>query len=215
MPFERILPPGVSVCELLDGAEPDPLYPEEELLMARAVPKRRREFALARTCARRALAGIGIESCPILSASNRAPMWPSGVVGSITHCDSYTAAAVSSNRELRSIGIDAEINQPLPDGTRDLIASRGEQAALEKLLDPRVCWNRLLFSAKESIFKAWSPLSTGWLDFLQAEVTINPECQTFCAKLLIDSPATGQFLEGRFQLSGDHILTSVTIQSRI
>jgi 4'-phosphopantetheinyl transferase EntD len=199
----------------MDGAEPDPLYPEEELLMDRAVPKRRREFALSRTCARRALAGIGIESIPILSASNRAPKWPSGVVGSITHCDSYTAAAVSSSRQLRSIGIDIEGNQPLPDGTLDLIALRGEQVALKEFLNPRVCWDRLLFSAKESTFKAWSPLSTGWLDFLQAEVTINPVCQTFRAKLLINSPATGKFLEGRFRLSGNHILTSVTIQSQL
>jgi 4'-phosphopantetheinyl transferase EntD len=212
IPLASILPPEVSVWELTDGTEPDPLYPEEELLVACAVPKRRREFASSRTCARRALARIGIGSFPILSASSRAPIWPSGVVGSITHCDSYTAAAVCSDNQFRSIGIDAEVNHPLPDGTADLIASPGERAPLKELLDPAICWDRLLFSAKESIFKAWSPLSTGWLDFLQAEVTLDPLRLTFRAKLLIDSPATGEFLEGRFQVSRNRILTAVTIQ---
>ena len=214
IPLATILPPGVSVCELIDGAEPDPLYPEEELLVDHAAPKRRREFASSRTCARRALAGLGIESFPILSTSNRAPVWPSGVVGSITHCDSYTAAAVCSNLQLRSIGIDAEVNRPLPGGTPDLIVLPSEKAAIKAFLDPKVSWDRLLFSAKESIFKAWSQLSSGWLDFLQAEVTIDPAGLTFRARLLIDSPATGEFLEGRFQLSGNYLFTAVTIQSK-
>jgi 4'-phosphopantetheinyl transferase EntD len=212
IPLARILSSAVSICELNDGVEPDPLYPEEALLVDRAAPKRRREFALSRTCARRALAGLGFDPLPILSAPNRAPMWPSGVVGSITHCDSYTAAAVCLDSQLRSIGIDAEVNQPLPEGTLDVIALPSEQIALREFLDPRICWDRLLFGAKESIFKAWSPLSTGWLDFLQAAVAIDPALFTFRAELLVDSPATGGFVEGRFQLSGKHILTAVTIK---
>lgn len=208
-----ILPSGLSLCELAGGAEPDPLYPEEELLIYGAVPKRRREFALSRTCTRRALAGLGIEAFPVLSAPNRAPLWPSGVVGSITHCDLYTAAVVGLDTHLRSIGIDAEVNQPLPEGTYDLIALPRERTAAKEFLDPRVCWDRLLFSAKESIFKAWSPLSVGWLDFQQVEVSIDPTHLKFHAKLLIDSPATGEFLEGKFRLSGKHIFTVVAIQS--
>jgi 4'-phosphopantetheinyl transferase EntD len=207
-----ILPRVASVCELIDEAEPDRLYPEEELLVERAVPKRRREFALSRTCARRALAGLGIRSFPILSAVNRAPIWPSGVVGSITHCDSYTAAAVCLDRQFRSIGIDAEVNERLPKGTLEFIALPSEQAALQEFSNPQVCWDRLLFSAKESIFKAWSTLSHGWLDFLQAEVVIDPIFQSFRANLLVDSPATGDFIDGRFQVSRDHILTAVTVR---
>ena len=93
----KLVPESVSVCELTGSAEPDPLFPEEEALLLRAVSKRRNEFALSRTCARRALANIGVAPCSILRTSDRAPIWPSGIVGSITHCKSYTAAAVCSD----------------------------------------------------------------------------------------------------------------------
>jgi 4'-phosphopantetheinyl transferase EntD len=207
----NILPEGISVCELTGTSDPDPLYLEEEAFIRFAVLKRRREFALSRTCARRALTKLGIAPGPILSAPNRAPIWPPGVIGSITHCDSYTAAAVCWDDQLRSLGIDAEINQPLPEGVLALITSPGEQVTLNRLLDPVIHWDRLLFSAKESMFKAWFPVARRWLDFLEAEVTIDPVNLTFRGELLVESPPTGSLLEGRFRVSGSHLLTAVAL----
>ncbi len=196
---------------------PDPLFPEEEYLVRRAVLKRRNEFALARTCARRALTNIGVAPCSILSTSDREPVWPQGIVGSITHCQSYAAAAVASNVQLRSLGIDAEINSPLPDGVLAVIASPAERSAVAQLTDALpdhgVCWDRLLFSAKESVFKAWFPIAKRWLDFRDAEVTIDPVGGTFAAELLVDNPPTGRWLNGRFGLSGSHLLSAVLLRA--
>ncbi len=173
---------------------PDPLFPEEEYLVRRAVLKRRNEFALARTCARRALTNIGVAPCSILSTSDREPVWPQGLVG-----------------------IDAEINSPLPDGVLAVIASPAERSAVAQLTDALpdhgVCWDRLLFSAKESVFKAWFPIAKRWLDFRDAEVTIDPVGGTFAAELLVDNPPTGRWLNGRFGLSGSHLLSAVLLRA--
>jgi 4'-phosphopantetheinyl transferase EntD len=136
------------------------------------------------------------------------------VVGSITHCDSYTAAAVCSDRHFRSLGIDAEINQPLPEGVLSLIASSNEQVTLNRLRDSSISWDRLLFSAKESIFKAWFPVAQRWLDFLAAEVTFDRVHLTFRAELLVESPPTGASFVGRFSVVGAHLLTAVALPVR-
>ncbi|MGW7821409.1 4'-phosphopantetheinyl transferase family protein [Streptomyces puniciscabiei] len=71
------------------------LYPQETAHLRHALPKRRREFATARVCARRALQALGLPPAPIPPGSNGAPQWPAGVVGSITHRRRYCAAAVA------------------------------------------------------------------------------------------------------------------------
>lgn len=85
--------------------------------------RRQREFATARSCARTALARLGVPPVPVLASPRGAPRWPAGVVGSITHCDGYRAAAVAYTRDVVSLGIDAEPDEPLPnDGTLGPIA---------------------------------------------------------------------------------------------
>ena len=71
------------------------LFPEEEALVAGAVTKRREEFAAGRNAARAALAGLGPPPCPLLRAGRRAPAWPQGIVGSITHCSGFCCAVVA------------------------------------------------------------------------------------------------------------------------
>ena len=208
----KLVPESVSVYELTGSAKPDPLFPDEEALLLRAVTKRRNEFALARTCARRALTNIGVAPCSILRSSDRAPIWPAGIVGSITHCRLYTAAAVCSDVHFRSLGIDAEINEPLPDGVLTIIASPSEQLAIREIPDNVVCWDRLLFSAKECVFKAWFPVARRWLDFRDAEVTIDAVRGVFVAELLVDNPPTGRLLQGRFGLSGPHLLSAICLR---
>lgn len=171
------------------------LYPEEEMLVARAVEKRRREFATARTCARDALAELGERGGPILSGVKGEPLWPPGIVGSITHCDGYRACAVARSAELVTVGIDAEPNLPLPEGVLGDIALREERDQLSELVRcaPGLRWDRLLFSIKESIYKAWFPLAERWLGFEDAVVAIDPREGSFSARLLVPGPV----LDGR------------------
>ncbi|HEX6452667.1 MAG TPA: 4'-phosphopantetheinyl transferase superfamily protein, partial [Trebonia sp.] len=172
--IEELLPFGVEWAEEFGDPAEVALFPEEEAAVARAVGKRRQEFGSARNCAREALGRLGVPPAPILPGEKGAPQWPDGVVGSITHCAGYRAAVVARARDLLTVGIDAEpAGGALPDGVLDRVSLPAERAMLGELsaAAPGVSWDRLLFSAKESVYKAWFPLARRWLGFEDAEIT--------------------------------------------
>lgn len=212
--------PAATVVEAFGDTVPAPLFPEEELLVARAVDKRRTEFATARRCAREALARHGFAPAPLLTGERGQPLWPTGMVGSITHCAGYRAAAVARAADLGSVGVDAEPHHPLPGGVLDAIALPTELARLRTLAGshPGVCWDRVLFSAKESVYKAWFPLARRWLDFTEADLAFDPAAGTFSARVLIDAPRYGDIalsrFDGRFAASADLVVTAVTVPAR-
>lgn len=131
--IDLILPSAVSVAEAFDDPPGLPLLGTEAEEVSRAVDKRRREFTTARWCARRALAGLGVAPVPVPRGERGAPVWPDRIVGSLTHCQGYRAAAVARDTDLRSLGIDAEDHLPLPDGVLDMVASEAERAHLAAL----------------------------------------------------------------------------------
>jgi len=178
-----MLPSTVAAVETFDDPPLATLYPEEEAVIARALDKRRREFAASRYCARTALVALGLPPAPILPDPRGAPCWPGGVVGSMTHCAGYCAAALARGRDVRTIGIDAEAHGALPAGVLDLVSIAPERARLRRLCadEPGVWWDRLLFSAKEAIYKAWYPLTRQWLGFEEADVELDPS-GTFTAR---------------------------------
>jgi 4'-phosphopantetheinyl transferase EntD len=148
--------PNAAVGVEAFGDPPDAsLMAEEESAVETAVSKRVQEFTTGRSCARRALAAIGRPSVPITRGKRGAPQWPAGVVGSITHCDGYRGAAVAENRDLAAIGIDAEPHGVLPDGVRGTIPLPPEMTHMRDLERRHgdLHWDRLLFSAKESVYK--------------------------------------------------------------
>lgn len=112
-----LLPPNVAAAEAWEDPTDAGLFPDEEALVANAVAKRRSEFATARRCAREALARLGMPPAPILSGPKREPQWPVDVVGSITHCEGYRAAAVARAGDVRALGIDAEPHAAFPTGS--------------------------------------------------------------------------------------------------
>jgi 4'-phosphopantetheinyl transferase EntD len=215
--MERLLPPGVEVVE----AEPEmweaELLPEEAELVSRAVPRRRREFAAGRACARLGLSRLGFPPAPLLSGSDRAPLWPEGAVGSITHCPGYAAAAVARAAEMRGLGIDAEVNQPLPEGVAELVCTPAERTWAAAAPAGMINWPTLIFSAKESVYKAWQPLTGDWLGYLDAELMIDSDAGAFEARLMVDRPpvlgsAFGGF-RGRFAASRAHLFTAVSLST--
>jgi 4'-phosphopantetheinyl transferase EntD len=209
--FEEILPANVAVADAFTDPPDLMLYPEEEALVARAVPGRRLEFTTARWCARSALSQLGLPPEPILTGERGVPVWPRGVVGSLTHCTGYRAAALARAREFASLGIDAEPHGVLPDGVCDIIARPEEMDALAELTTavPGVHWDRLLFSAKESVYKAWFPLTGLWLGFEDASVTIDPAHGRFTVRLVTPEPMTA--LAGRWVVRHGLILTSIVV----
>ena len=215
--IDEILPAAVACAEAFDDPAEVVLFPAEEALLARAVDKRRREFSTGRHCARRALAALGVAPVPILRGEAGAPQWPPGFVGSITHCSGYRAAAVARGRDVATIGLDAEPDQPLPGDVLTLISLPGERARLGDLTAaaPGISWDRLLFSAKESVYKAWFPLARRWLGFEDADITISAADGTFEARLLAAAPVVGDSplagFSGRWLARDGVLLTAITV----
>ena len=217
-----LLPACVVAYEEFADLPGEPPFPGEESLIATAVEGRRREFVTARRCARRALADLGYAPAPILAGAGREPLWPAGVAGSITHCAGYRAAAVARRTDLAGLGADAEPDGPLPDGVEESVTSDRERAHLRELslAAPQVSWGRLLFSAKESIYKAWYPLTGRWLGFEDAELTIEPESRTFRARLLIDGeridggPPLNE-MSGRYAVGRGLVVTAVAVRNAV
>jgi 4'-phosphopantetheinyl transferase EntD len=215
--IEAILPAAVAVAEAGDDETAVELFAEEAALMGRAVEKRRREFATARDCAHRALGQLGVEPEPILSGERGAPLWPAGIAGSITHCHGYRGCAVARTADLVAIGIDAEPNEPLPEGLLGDVARPEETGMLRELAaaTPAINWDRLLFSAKEAVYKAWYPLAERWLGFEDAALTIDPRRRTFTARLLVPGPIHGgeelRGFEGRWLVADGLLATAIAV----
>lgn len=215
--ISRIVPGPVRWAERFSDDAAVRLFDEEHAVVARAVDKRRREFATARACAREALGALGFPPVPLVPGSHGAPTWPSGIAGSMTHCTGYRAAAVARTGDVAALGIDAEPNRPLPSGVLSVIASPEEVSALRGLPGVGVAWDRLLFSAKESVYKAWYPIAQRWLEFQEAVVTLDP-AGTFEARLLVSGesvlgrPLTG--FSGRWTAGRRLLLTAVAVPVR-
>ncbi|GGK95980.1 putative 4'-phosphopantetheinyl transferase [Planomonospora parontospora subsp. parontospora] len=215
--IKKILPSYVVSVDTFEDFPDGKLFPGEEAVVGQAVEKRRREFTTARTCARKALRMLGKPPVAILPGVRGEPRWPTGVTGSITHCAGYRGAVLGESTQVASIGIDAEPNEPLPNGVLDAIALpvEREEVARLALAHPEVHWDRLLFSAKEAVYKAWFPLTNRWLSFENASVTVNPRDGSFAARLLVGGASVyGEPLKGfsgRWLADQGLLLTAIVV----
>jgi 4'-phosphopantetheinyl transferase EntD len=224
--IERVLRSPVVWCETTGDPPGAVLFPPEERLVARAVEKRRRELTTGRHCARQALARLGIAPGPILSGPAGEPLWPAGIVGSITHCAGFRAAAVARSTEMATVGIDAEPHEPLPEGVLEVVALPAERIRLDRLAghDPTVRWDRVLFCAKEAVYKAWYPHAQRMLDFDEAHIDLHPDPDSTAddratagslhAELLVDGPTIDgrelHGLAGRWAVGEGLVVAAVT-----
>jgi 4'-phosphopantetheinyl transferase EntD len=216
--ISTVLPDSVAAAELY--ADPPDLapLPEEEPLIARSVAKRRNEFITVRYCARLALEQLGVPPAPILKGQKGEPCWPDGIVGSLTHCEGYRGAVVGRVGDVRSIGIDAEPHDVLPNGVLGAVslpAERRESATMPHDLH----WDRILFCAKEATYKAWYPLTRRWLGFEDAHITFDVDASgtagEFATQVLIDPAALSgpplTALSGRWSVRDGLVLTAIVL----
>ena len=218
--IERILPSRITAAESFGDDPAAEFFAPENIVIARAAESRRKEFATGRACARAALAKLGRPAAAVLPGPHGVPQWPEGVVGSSTHCAGYRAAAVGLTTDVVSLGVDAEPNEALPDqGMLELIALDQERVRLVELTAgmPGVCWDRLLFSAKESVYKTWFPLAQRWLGFESADIVFDPHEGTFTAGLLVVGPIVNGApltqLSGRWLADRGLLLTAVVVSA--
>lgn len=211
------MPGAVACAEAFDDPPDAALYPQEEAVISRAVEKRRREFRTVRHCARLALRELGLPPAAVLPGEHREPLWPPGVVGSMTHCAGYRAAVVARSGDLLTVGIDAEPHQRLPPDVLAAIALADEQVQIAELAAAHGAshWDRILFCAKETVYKAWFPLTQRWLGFHDAAVTIDPAEGTFSARLLVRGPTVaGHVLaefDGRWLINDSLVITAIAV----
>jgi 4'-phosphopantetheinyl transferase EntD len=210
--FERLFPPGIVVevgtprwCE-------DELFPEEVAHVRNAVPKRRAEFATARVCARRALQALGLPPVALVPDAQRAPRWPEGVVGSISHSDEVCAVAIGRAPPFTTLGLDVERLRPLDVELRRMILTPRELRWLHD--QPPAQQNALAvlcFSAKEAYYKGQYVLTRTLLDFHDVELAIDLERRCFQAALLLRAgvPNALARADGRFCFSGEHVATAL------
>lgn len=207
-----LFPLGVIVHSAAPGEIEGALYDEEEQQIARAVEKRRAEYRAARVLARRALSELGLPPSPIVNAPDRAPIFPEGCVGTITHTRSLCLVALAHADDYLALGADVEAATPLKESLFETILRPEEQAALREL-DPsdRALRAKLIFSIKEAAYKAQYPLSKRYFGFSGMRVEVQDGM--FEAEMTIDAPPfpQGHRFRGRYAIEGGLILSALAL----
>ena len=203
----------------LEGGLRD-LRPEELPGVERAVPKRVLEFAAGRKLARRLLSELGVTGpdghAPALPrGADRAPVWPSGVVGTISHSERHCLVAVARAADWRSIGADVELPTALEQKLWELVLRPAERSWIEAQPEARRgVLAKLFFSAKESAYKCQAPLTGRMLEFTDVELAVagDERAGTFAVRWFDAEVARSvPELEGRWCLDGDALVTAVAL----
>ena len=165
-----IAPRSVRIgCRVIRDGDEAHLLPEEARSIPARQPAMRRASGAARWIAHGLLANVGINDFAILRAPSGTPVWPDGITGSLAHDDEMAVAAVAHVIHIGSLGIDVEPAQPLPDDILALVATRADQADSAD----RHLAGRILFSAKEAVYKAVYPLDREILGYEDITVDLN------------------------------------------
>jgi 4'-phosphopantetheinyl transferase EntD len=165
-----IAPKSVRIgCRVIRDGDEASLLPEEARSIPARQPAMRRASGAARWIAHGLVAELGVNDVAILRAPSGAPVWPDGTTGSLAHDDEMAVAAVAPVGHVGSLGIDVEPAQPLPDDIFALVATPADQTdAADRHLA-----GRILFSAKEAVYKAVYPLDRQVLGYEDITVDLN------------------------------------------
>lgn len=203
--LQALFAPDIAVA-VTDPRAPHPApWRDEAAAIARAGPRRRAEFAAGRAAARRAMQAMGHAPAPVTTGPDRAPVWPTGLVGSLSHCDSLCVAALGPAHGLRAIGVDIEEDIGLPCDLIPTICSLAERAWLSSQpQDQRARLAKLIFCAKECAYKCQYPVSGTLFDFDTLEITPDLDTGQFEATFSRDIAGfgAGTCLSGRFAIAG-------------
>jgi 4'-phosphopantetheinyl transferase EntD len=145
------------------------LRADEAESFANSIAKVRRLSGAARIVARNLLQELGVSPCSFPKDGRGAPIFPPGVVGSLAHSDDIAVAAVALDTNGLSIGVDIEPDVDLPDGLIEMVATPNEL----RRYHGEILRSRLLFVAKEAVYKATFPLDRQFLDFLDVEIDLD------------------------------------------
>jgi len=212
--LEALFSGPVCCVELSGQGDESLLFPQEADAIRTAVARRRQEFASGRTCARTALSHLGVRRGPIPIGTDRAPMWPAGALGSISHTGDYCVAVAGLTEDWSGLGIDAEIVAEVsPDLWRTVLCP----SEIETLKAFGPAQGRrlaaVIFSAKEAFFKCQFPAARRWLDFTDVDVVPGDGDFVLRVRPEFAHPLAPNSASGRFILKDGLVITAVGVRN--
>jgi 4'-phosphopantetheinyl transferase EntD len=206
---------------VVEEADPDrirdELPAEEAALVEGAVKKRVAEFTAGRVLARRALERLGIaDAPPLLRGARGEPLWPDGVIGSITHKTDLCVVVAAKRERIRGLGIDVEDATDLDEELFDRICTPNELTWLEsKHPSNHGLLGKLLFSAKECVYKCRYPMTGEFLGF--ADVEIEPDLVegSFAARIVgreNDGWPDDSRVHARWRVAEKKVITTMVVK---
>ncbi len=219
--------PEVHSLSARPHAGEDALLPSERALVARAGDARRREFAAGRLCARRLLEELGIAAFPLLRGPDRAPLWPRGIAGSISHCADLCVVVVARRESVLALGVDVEPADPLePELWPSLCTARELDALDAAAAVDRGRLARLFFSAKEATYKCVRSAGGPELGFHDVEVSFERESGRFSAtwrsagddtrlRSTSSGNSNGSGCSGRYAFRGRWVFAGVALSGQV
>jgi len=189
---------------------------EEKAIIENAVDKRSREFAAGRTCARGILRQLGFSGDPTIAKDRHgAPVWPEGITGSISHTDDVCVVSIGrQKRELTSLGVDVEKDTGLDADLVDIVCDEREKAACaNSRAEDRLRLAKIIFSAKESVYKCLYPLVKTMLDFQDVHIELDVSNNTFMGTIngTLHEGLAGDVCNGRVLQAEGYIYTGCTL----
>jgi 4'-phosphopantetheinyl transferase EntD len=197
--LRQMLPKGVALGQG-DATHPPNLWPGE--VLPGAVPARLAEFSAGRSAARAAMHALGQAPVAVPIAKTRAPIWPQGMTGSISHCAGACFAIAGKSYEYQGLGLDLEPNLPLPMDLWPTILRVEELQEMAHLCHEQAAYRALqIFTAKEAAYKAQYPITGQLFDFQTLRIRL--QNQSFTAEFTQDiGPfAVGHQIIGRNQIA--------------
>lgn len=192
---------------------PKLLLPEERVYIKNSIIKRKREFAAGRLLARHLLNNLGFPDRPLMMDDEHVPVWPTGIKGSISHCDDLCMVALfdSFNSKTKNIGIDVEKNKPIERDIWNLISTEEEieRISRNKHLEGQVI--QFLFSAKEAVYKCLFPITRKPLEFRDVRILMDNQNKNFSVEIRNKSNlcVLGEFeIVGTYFKNNCHIITT-------
>ncbi|MBB3992944.1 4'-phosphopantetheinyl transferase EntD [Sulfitobacter undariae] len=212
---QSVLPLGLAVAARDPRQMPVAADPEEAVNLKGAVPKRLAEFHAGRAAARAAMVSLSLPPRPVPIGADRAPIWPEGLTGSISHTSSACVAAVGPRSTWAGIGVDLEDATPLDPLLVAEVCTKAEQIWLgTQPAAERGVMAKLIFSAKEAAYKAQYPLTGALFGFEVLELTIDRNTSRFsaCFQSTQGPFVKGAVLAGSYAHAAGLLVTGVVVR---
>ena len=194
------------------------LHPDEVPATANMGALRRLEYTAGRQAAHGAMDQLSISDQPVVNGSDRAPIWPAGIVGSISHTSDYCIAVAAYDNDIHTVGLDIEPKRALCAELIYEICNREERDWLaNQPVEQQGYLARLMFSAKECAYKCQYPLTKKLFGFKVLNIDLDLEEGSFSATFVqpVGLFCMGCKLKGQFYIGHDVIMTTMAVEHSV